>query len=172
MRSQTLKLLLAGLAVGTLVAVAVACSSQESDEPDPGDSPVVPQAAASPQPEPTSPPSPAPSPEPTEVPAVSSESQSTSDPWGDDDADPFRITSIVENGKRYEVMTILPKDAIRAIFSPNFFTTEGAINQYRDTDLVIGVSIGDEHRAYNVAYLSGHEIVNDVVGGKPIAVTW
>ena len=172
MNSQTLKMLLAGFATGTLVVVAVACGSEEVDEPSPDDDPVASQVAPSPQPEPTTPPKPEPSPEPTEAPVASSDTQSESDPWGDDDADPFTVTSVVENGKRYEIMTILPKDAIRAIFSPNFFTTEEAINQYRDTDLVIGVSIGDEHRAYNVAYLSGHEIVNDVVGGKPIAVTW
>ena len=172
MNPRILKRLISLLAIGMLVVVAAACSSQEVDEPIPDDGPAVSQAAASPQPEPTTPPKPEPSPEPAEAPVASSDTQSENDPWGDDDADPFTVTSVVENGKRYEVMTILPKDAIRAIFSPNFFTTEEAINQYRDTDLVIGVSIGDEHRAYNVAYLSGHEIVNDVVGGKPIAVTW
>lgn len=173
MNSQTLGMLLAILAVGTLVVVAVACSSQETDEPAQDDGSSVAQSTSSPQPESATPLQPEPSPEPTEAPVASSETQSkTDDPWGDDDDDPFRVTSVVENGRRYEVMTILPKDAIRAIFSPNFYTPEEAINQYRDTDLVIGVSIGDEHRAYNVAYLSGHEIVNDVVGGRPIAVTW
>ena len=173
MRSRILKMLLAGLTVGTLGVVTVACGSQDMAEPAQDDAPTVVQTAPSPRPEPTSPSRPEPSPEPTEAPVVSSESQGKEDPWGDDpDDDPFRVTSIVENGKRYEVMTILPKDAIRAVFSPNFFTADEAKDQYRDTDLVIGVSIGDEHRAYNVAYLSGHEIVNDVVGGRPIAVTW
>jgi len=37
---------------------------------------------------------------------------------------------------------------------------------------VIGVEIGGEARAYGTAFLSGHEVVNDVVGGRPIAVTW
>ena len=172
MTSQAFKMVLAGFAAGMLTVVVVACSSQETDEPAQEDIPAVPQVAASPQPAATSPPKPEPSPEPTETPLASSQTQGTGDPWGDDDEDPFRITSVIENGKRYEIMTILPKDAISAVFNPNFFTTEEAANQYRDTDLVIGVSIGDDHRAYNVAYLSGHEIVNDVVGGKPIAVTW
>ena len=173
MRPRTLKMLLAGLGVGTLAVVTVACGSQEADEPAAqDDATAVVQPASSPQPEPTSPAKPEPSPEPTKPPAALSETQSQrDDPWGED-RDPFSITSVVENGRRYEVMKILPKDAIRAIFSPNFFTPEEANNQYRDTDLVIGVSVGDEHRAYNVAYLSGHEIVNDVVGGRPIAVTW
>ena len=142
MASRTPKMLIAGLAVGTLAVLAVACGSMETGEP------------ASPA-----------------EPAASSESEARGDPR-DDGQDPFEVTSIVENGRRYEVKTILSKDAIPAIFSPSFFTPEEAVNQYRDTDPVIGVSIGGEHRAYNVAYLSGHEIVNDVVGGKPIAVTW
>lgn len=37
---------------------------------------------------------------------------------------------------------------------------------------VIGVSIGGESVAYSVDYLSGREVVNDTVGGKPIVVTW
>lgn len=164
MNPRALKRLIASFAIVTFVVVAAACGSQEMDEPVPDDGPAALQAVVSPQPDPTSPPKPQPSPSPTETPVASSNDQGTGDPWG--------ITSIVENGKRYEVMTILPKDAIRAVFSPNLFTTEEAMSQYRDTDLIIGVSIGDEHRAYNVAYLSGHEIVNDVVGGKPIAVTW
>lgn len=164
-------MLLAGLGVGALVALT-ACGSQETAGPAQDDAAAVVRPASSPQPEPTSPAKPEPSPEPTEAPVASSETQSRrDDPWGED-RDPFSITSVVENGRRYEVMKILPKDAIRAIFSPNFFTPEEANSQYRDTDLVIGVSVGDEHRAYNVAYLSGHEIVNDVVGGRPIAVTW
>ena len=163
--------LLAGLTVGTLLVVAVACGSQESSEPAPEEGTAVVQPASSPQPEPTSSPEPEPSPEPTEAPVASSETQAEEDdPWGDR-YDPFRVSSVDVDGTRYEVMNILPKDAIRAIFEPNFFRADEARNQYRETDLVIGVSVGGEHRAYNVAYLSGHEIVNDVVGGKPIAVT-
>lgn len=77
-----------------------------------------------------------------------------------------------DGGKEYEIWDILPRDAIPAIFEPNYLETGLASIQYRPNDLVIGVSVGDEHRAYNVAHLSSHEIVNDVVGGKPIAVTW
>ena len=148
--SRILKRVIVRLAVGTLAVLAVGCGSQETDESAHGDGP-----AAS----------------PAVRPAPSSDAQDTRDPSGDD-YDLSSVTSIVENGKRYEVKKILSKDAIRAIFDPNFFTPEEATNQYRDTDLVIGVSIGDQHRAYNVAYLSGREIVNDVVGGRPIAVTW
>jgi hypothetical protein len=37
---------------------------------------------------------------------------------------------------------------------------------------VLALSINGESRAYSVPLLSRHEIVNDVVGGVPVAVTW
>jgi hypothetical protein len=39
-------------------------------------------------------------------------------------------------------------------------------------DLMIGLAIDGDARAYSVAHLSDYEIVNDVVGGKSVAVTW
>ncbi len=72
----------------------------------------------------------------------------------------------------FEIVTLLPKDAIPAIDHPAVISATAADEQLRASDLVIGVSIGDEHRAYGVAFLSGHEIVNDMLGGTAIAVTW
>ncbi len=40
------------------------------------------------------------------------------------------------------------------------------------TELVLGLSIDGDHRAYPLNLLSRHEIVNDTVGGEPVAVTW
>jgi hypothetical protein len=39
-------------------------------------------------------------------------------------------------------------------------------------DRVIGVTIGDESRAYPITLLNGHEIALDELGGVPIAVTY
>ncbi len=39
-------------------------------------------------------------------------------------------------------------------------------------DRVIGVTIGDEVRAYPLRLMRWHEVVNDVVGGVPIAITY
>jgi hypothetical protein len=66
----------------------------------------------------------------------------------------------------------LPYDAIPAILEPSFVTREEARKQYVEGEMILGVSINGDHRAYSVPYLSGREIVNDVVGGVPIAVTW
>ncbi len=71
-----------------------------------------------------------------------------------------------------EIITLLPFDAIPAIFDPQFVTASEADSFFEDGDLVMGVEINGEARAYGTAFLSGHEIVNDTVGGRPIAVTW
>ncbi len=71
-----------------------------------------------------------------------------------------------------DIITLLPYDAIKAILEPRLVDVEWANQQMYDTEQVIGVSIGGEHRAYPIYMLSSREIVNDVVGGKPIAVTW
>ncbi len=71
-----------------------------------------------------------------------------------------------------EIRTVLPRDAIPSIDDPEFLNVERASELMSDGHLVIGLSIGDEHRAYSTAFLSGHEIVNDTVGGEPVAVTW
>ena len=159
MNPQPLKhrfLLLAALACAS--ALVVACGSSDAgqtDAPtaDPADQPATQPAAAAP----------ADTPSPDAEPAH--------DPWNED-SDAFEATSIMEGGKRYEITSVLPKDAIPAVFDPDFLPADDADAQYRYTDLVIGVSIDGDHRAYHVPYLSGREIVNDVVGGKPIAVTW
>lgn len=73
---------------------------------------------------------------------------------------------------KLEIVTLLPKDAIPAIDNPNFLTVEEADQLYDPDELVIGVEFNGDARAYSIPFLSGHEIVNDTVGGTAIAVTW
>ena len=75
-------------------------------------------------------------------------------------------------GRDLRIVTLLPKDAIPAIFDPQFLTAEEADDWYSPDELVLGVEIDGDARAYSVPYLSGREIVNDEVGGRKIAVTW
>lgn len=71
-----------------------------------------------------------------------------------------------------DIVTLLPRDAIPAIDRPRFYSTAEADAEYAPDELVLGVSLGGESRAYSTALLSSHEIVNDTVGGRKIAVTW
>lgn len=75
-------------------------------------------------------------------------------------------------GKTYEIVTLLPPDAIPAISNPSFYSAEAADQEYAPEEWVIGVSINGESKAYSTSFLDGHEIVNDQLGGRKIAVTW
>jgi len=77
-----------------------------------------------------------------------------------------------EPDKEYEIITLLPLDAIPAIDNPKFLSAEDADAQYAPDDLVMGVVFDGEARAYSIGHLSRHEIVNDTVSGRKIAVTW
>ena len=72
----------------------------------------------------------------------------------------------------YEIVTLLPRDGIPAIDDPQFYDAAAADQQYTPDELVLGVDINGERRAYSTELLNHHEIVNDIVGGQPIAVTW
>lgn len=76
------------------------------------------------------------------------------------------------NYDQYEIITLLPFDAIPAIDNPEFLSADQADSEYAPDELVIGVEFNGEARAYSINYLSRHEIVNDTVGGRQIAVTW
>ena len=73
----------------------------------------------------------------------------------------------------FDVVTLLAPDAIPALNSPGYHdTTEEADESYHDDDLVLGIEINGDARAFSVPLLSRHEIVNDEIGGEPVAVTW
>ena len=72
----------------------------------------------------------------------------------------------------FELVSIAPYDAIQAIDDPVFLSAAEADEQLLPGDLVLGVSVAGDHRAYGVAFLADHEVVNDVIGGVPLAVTW
>jgi len=59
-----------------------------------------------------------------------------------------------------DIVTIFPKDAIPAILSPSF--EEGSVVSW----------LKGKGRAYPVSILRRVEIINDRVGGIPIAVSW
>jgi hypothetical protein len=72
----------------------------------------------------------------------------------------------------YNIVTVLPRDAISAIDNPKFVSALEANERYAEDELVLGVEFNGDARAYSIPMLSSHEIVNDTVGGVKIAVTW
>jgi hypothetical protein len=63
------------------------------------------------------------------------------------------------------------KDGIPAVSSPKF-TDSDILAFLDDNDLVIGINIGGEIRAYPHPILDWHEIVNDKIGSNAFAVTY
>ena len=89
-------------------------------------------------------------------------------------AGPDALTGVGDIGeeRKLELVTLLGFDAIPAILDPEFVTAEEAFDQLRPEELVLGLSINGDARAYSIPMLSAHEIVNDEVGGVPVAITW
>ena len=65
-----------------------------------------------------------------------------------------------------------PRDGIPSIDNPKFVSVQDASKFLQGADLVIGVSINGDTRAFPLQILVWHEIVNGVVGGTPVAITY
>lgn len=83
----------------------------------------------------------------------------------------------VEGGSEFSpsdgaLVTVRPRDTIPAILDPAFARVEDASEWMESDELVLGVEIEGDARAYPIRILSRHEVVNDIVGGEPIAITW
>jgi hypothetical protein len=65
-----------------------------------------------------------------------------------------------------------PKDGIPAIDNPKFVNIKSADEWLKPNEPVVSVQVGDEARAYPIQILIWHEIVNDIVNGKPLLVTF
>ena len=63
------------------------------------------------------------------------------------------------------------KDGIPDLIDPPLLTPDQATYLNLD-DLVFGVSINGEHRAYPLRIMNPHEMANDIVGGEPIALAY
>ena len=66
-----------------------------------------------------------------------------------------------------KIRSVLPRDAIPSIDTPEFGS-----EYIGDADDEVIVVEADPPRAYPIRILSYHEIANDSIGGRPIAVTW
>lgn len=62
-------------------------------------------------------------------------------------------------------------DGIPSIDKPRF-TAARRVNYLQDSDMVIGYTANNVTRAYPLRILIWHEIVNDTVGGRPVAIVY
>lgn len=70
----------------------------------------------------------------------------------------------------YTWRQVFRRDTIEPIYEPTFLPADQA--NYDDSELVIGVEINGQAKAYAIGPLNGREMVNDTLSGVPILVTW
>lgn len=81
---------------------------------------------------------------------------------------------------RDQVIAVMPhRDAVTPIDEPTVLEGERVAELYRGRrkylvpdERVVGVVVDGEARAYPISVLTVHEVVHDVLGGRPIAVTY
>ncbi len=86
------------------------------------------------------------------------------DPFNDAFPDPLIPLS--------EITVVLAPDSIRSIDNPVFLQVADNLEILDPAEPVVALEINGDARAYPVRVMVSHEIVNDVVGGVPIAITY
>ena len=70
-----------------------------------------------------------------------------------------------------DLVKLAEPDTKKALLNPAFLDANEAGEQYSDSELVIGLSVNGQHKAYSTSFMST-SIVNDTVGGEPMLVTY
>ncbi len=65
-----------------------------------------------------------------------------------------------------------PKDGIPSIDNPKFVTLDEADQWIEDNELVLGITYKGVKRVYPLQIMVWHEIVNDVIAGDPLLITY
>jgi hypothetical protein len=65
---------------------------------------------------------------------------------------------------------LLPRDGIAPVYNPEFVSAD--VSPLHEDELIMGVAIEGEAKAYPVTVLRFREMVNDELAGLPILVTW
>ncbi|ANQ49491.1 DUF3179 domain-containing protein [Flammeovirga yaeyamensis] len=76
------------------------------------------------------------------------------------------------NFNLWQYQALTPRDAFKAINRPKFYNEERAKENYKGDENVVVVSQGREHKAYPMEFLMFHQVINDRIGGMPIAITY
>ena len=91
--------------------------------------------------------------------------------------DKFRL--FLQRGVKHEIRLEeitwggVVKDGIPALTNPDLVSPDDELAAYLKPDeLVFGVSINGDTRAYPLRFLDWHEMFNDVIGGKPVSLAY
>ena len=106
----------------------------------------------------------------SELPANPAQPESTVESASMPAVDPDLINPRNYEFESYLPPQLIPLDGIRPVYQPQF--VDAADAPLHDEELVIGVSIEGEAKAYPITVLRFREMVNDELGKLPILVTW
>jgi hypothetical protein len=180
------------IAIGGVVALVIACGGSGDDAAADQPADTLPTPAVAPSPTATPDPVPTVTPEestvePSATDATSSEVEPTSTARPElqieDDAERSRaewLRSIWGWGTDFNKRTIalnelkigLPRDRIASIVEPTFLSVSNPPDYMDPREPVVAVIVNGEAKAYPLAMLMWHEIVNDTIGGIPVTVTF
>jgi len=89
---------------------------------------------------------------------------------GDDSTWHFDITDYTLKDEQFHYG--IGRERFHALIAPEFISREAADTIYADSTRFLLVDIEGDARAYSIDLLTHHEVVNDVVAGKPIMATY
>lgn len=158
-RTVIIWLLAASFVLAACAQAAAPPTAAVDSPPVPAPDPPSPDPGASSQANPDSPTAPegvstSPSPQPTDTQLI----------------EPAPTNVRVDDSKEYSFSQLLPFDGIRPVYDPEFARAIDA--DLLDDELVMGIAIQGEAKAYPVTVLRFREMVNDELAGIPILVTW
>ncbi len=90
--------------------------------------------------------------------------------WGGGEGQHFNISNLILNPNQFNYG--IGRESFPALIEPRFESAEKADKWLTDDSRILGVKIGEEVRVYPISLLIRHEVVNDVIGGKPIAAAY
>jgi hypothetical protein len=85
-------------------------------------------------------------------------------------ASPVQINKRIDDPNDYSFPQLIPFDGIRPVYDPQFVSAQDA--PLLDDELVIGIALEGEAKAYPITVLRHREMVNDELAGIPTLVTW
>ena len=78
----------------------------------------------------------------------------------------------IEKQYKSASMRAVARDAFPVLFDPPMGTVADGDKIVRPNEWIIGIEVNGEAKAYPVAVMGFHELINDTVGGHPITVCW
>lgn len=82
----------------------------------------------------------------------------------------IQINKRIDDPNTYSFAQLLPFDAIRPVYDPEFVTA--GESPLHEDELILGIALEGESKAYPITVLRHREMVNDELAGIPILVTW